>query len=467
MIEGCPDLEGKQVLVMGLGTFGGGASTVEYLLDRGANVTVTDLATSDELEESLERLRGRHVSYVLGEHCREDFREADLVIVNPAVPLDSPYLEEARRAGTPLESSINLFVKQCPASITGITGTVGKSTTTALAGHLMTDHIPSKVWTGGNIGNNLLNRIDEIEPSDQVVLELSSFQLQLLRKIRWSPDTAIITTVFPNHLDRHETYEHYLRAKRTLIDFQASGDQLILYRGDRQLREWGQDAPATVYQTDTREIEGPGVFVRGDWIHFRSRENEQQKVIPTSLVPLPGAFNLQNALQAIAAALLNGVSPSQVGSSLPDFQPLPHHFEEVGSHGAYRFIDDSVATSPRGTVVALEALEDSSVVPIIGGYDKGQEMEEMIEAVIERAAGAILIGETAEDIAGHMERERPEIPYKRVRDLGEGVREAIGLLPEDRGIVLLSPGFASWDMFEDYRHRGNAFREAVQALEGD
>ncbi|HTF58053.1 MAG TPA: Mur ligase family protein [Planctomycetota bacterium] len=223
-----PSLRGARATVMGLGLFGGGAGAVRFLASRGARVTVTDLRTADQLRESISALDGLPVEFHLGGHREEDFTRADLVLVNPAVPSDSPWLGLARS----LDTEMNLFFKLCRARpVVGVTGSNGKTTTTALIGEILKKG-PRPVWVGGNIGAPLLERVDEIGPEDLVVLELSSFQLEHLDAIGRSPNVAVVMNLTPNHLDRHGTMGNYAAAKRVIVAHQAATDWKVLNADD-------------------------------------------------------------------------------------------------------------------------------------------------------------------------------------------------------------------------------------------
>ena len=212
-----------RVTVMGLGSFGGGVGLTRYLVSQGARVTVTDLQQATALAGSLRALDGLPIRFVLGEHHDEDFMNPDIVFVNPAVPLDSPYVQCARQHGVPLDSEMNLFVRQCPGRIIGITGSVGKTTTTSLLGSILQLH-DRRTLVGGNIGGSLLSRLTEITPETLVVLELSSFQLEQLDWLSYSPPVAIVLNLAPNHLDRHGTMDAYQQAKEVILAHQTPAD---------------------------------------------------------------------------------------------------------------------------------------------------------------------------------------------------------------------------------------------------
>ncbi|MDO8137183.1 MAG: Mur ligase family protein, partial [Candidatus Brocadiales bacterium] len=236
----------KRVTVMGLGLFGGGAGLARFLVSQGARVVVTDLKDPSQLSHSLASLKGLPIEFHLGGHHEEDFRDVDMVMVNPAVPKDSAFLGMAREKGVRLETEMNLFFKLCPAPIIGITGSKGKSTTTALLGEMLSRRV--KTWVGGNIGRgySLLEYIDKITPQHLVVLELSSFQLEDLREVGMSPHLSIVTNITNNHLDRHKSLEDYIEAKKTIIHYQGPEDFAVLNYDDPELRRWSGATHASV-----------------------------------------------------------------------------------------------------------------------------------------------------------------------------------------------------------------------------
>lgn len=205
----------KKITVMGLGLFGGGVGVAQFLAKQGAHVTITDLRNATELAPSIKQLEGLPVTYKLGGHCDEDFVNADMIIVNPAVPKESRFIQIARDNHVPLDTEINIFFQLCQAPIIGITGSNGKSTTTTLTGKVL-QQTQRTTWVGGNIGKSLLLHLEEIKPSDIAVIELSSFQLEELRTAKKSPDIGIVTNISPNHLDRYSSMDDYIQAKKSL-----------------------------------------------------------------------------------------------------------------------------------------------------------------------------------------------------------------------------------------------------------
>ncbi|MCK4601672.1 MAG: UDP-N-acetylmuramoyl-L-alanine--D-glutamate ligase, partial [Phycisphaerae bacterium] len=243
-----PHLAGMRVTVVGLGRFGGGVGVTKWLCGQGARVTVSDKASADSLAESISQLADCDVALHLGGHDEADFLTADLLVVNPAAPKDSPVLFAAASAGVPRTSEINLFLQRCPAPVVGVTGSAGKSTTTAMIGEILARRFTTHV--GGNIGGSLLDALDDIRDDHVVVMELSSFQLEDLPLVGVSPRVAVVTNVQPNHLDRHGTMAAYADAKRNIFAYQGPADVLVLNAADAALASWAADAPGKVEMFD-------------------------------------------------------------------------------------------------------------------------------------------------------------------------------------------------------------------------
>ncbi|MBL7139526.1 MAG: UDP-N-acetylmuramoyl-L-alanine--D-glutamate ligase [Planctomycetes bacterium] len=448
---------GRAVTVMGLGLFGGGVAAARFFAERGARVTVTDLKTADALAPSVAALEGLPVTLHLGGHEPADFAAADLLVVSPAVPKDSPYLAMARKAGVEITSEMNLFVEACAAPIAGVTGSAGKSTTTALLGAMLARCRSTRV--GGNIGKSLLEDLDAIRPDEVVVLEMSSFQLEDLAALRTSPHVAVVTNISPNHLDRHGTMANYIDAKKNILRFQGPDDVAVLNADDPQVRSWAGEAPGRVLFTSLHEAVEEGVFADGGEAVFRLGGREERVGLADRL-RLRGRHNVANALAAATAARLLGAGTDQIAEAAAAFEPLPHRLQPVGAVDDVRFIDDSKATTPEAAVVAMEALAEP-IVLIAGGYDKGSDPAPMVEAMRRRVRGVVLMGATAERLARAVGRGGPAV--ERADDMPSAVRLAAAMArPGD--VVLLSPGHASWDMFENYEQRGEVFRRAVDDL---
>jgi len=451
---------GKKVLVMGLGRFGGGVDATKFAISAGAKVIVTDLAPETQLSDSIRQLEEfPDIEFHLGSHNPADFQQADIIIANPAVASDNQFLQFARRHNKLVTSQIGIFFQLCLAPIIGITGANGKSTTTALTAHLLRGAwdegratSDEHVWLSGNIGNEpLLTTIDQIKPNDLVILELSSFQLEQLAEIQKAPKVALLTNLTANHLDRHGTFANYCAAKENIFKFQELDEDCpavsIFNAEDEIAAQWFEK-----YKKDASRI----------CIKFSAHDVSEDI---RSVFSLPGRANLSNLAAALAVARHFGISDEQLKSRLPHFRPLPHRLELVGQINGVCWYNDSKATTPQAAIAALEAF-DQAIILIAGGYDKHLPFDEFGQKITEKAKVAILIGQTAPKIASairttHHARRTTQI--KIAESLDEAV-ELANQLAVSGDIVLLSPACASYDMFENYEHRGREFARLAQAV---
>lgn len=456
-----PELAGRRVTVMGLGLLGGGVGVSRFLASKGARVTVTDLRGERELQESIDALAGLPITYHLEGHPDEDLTGADLVVVNPGVPRESPHLAKAVAAGVPLESEMNLFWKLCRAPIVGITGSNGKTTTTALIGEMLSAS-RSNVWVGGNIGVSLLEQVDRIQPDHIVVLEVSSFQLENLAFLERSPRVAVVTNLSPNHLDRHGTMEAYAEAKRNILRFQRPGDTAVLNAEDAVVSGWATSCAGQVLKFSRRRAVEAGAYVNGAGEVLVRYGCEETTIGPASELRLPGWFNLENLLAAACAAWACGARADAVRRVMREFRGVEHRLELVAEVGGVKFYNDSIATNPDSVIAALQVLP-GPIVLLLGGSDKGVPFDRMAREMAGRVRRAVTLGVTAPKIEAAIERECPSVPFERAGSFEEAVERAVAAAaPGDT--VLLSPACASFDMFRNYAERGRRFKEIVARL---
>jgi UDP-N-acetylmuramoylalanine--D-glutamate ligase len=451
---------------MGLGSFGGGVGLARYLATQGARVTVTDLQGPETLRDSLAKLQHLPIRFVLGEHRDRDFIDTDAVFVNPAVPLSSPYLQLARSHQVPLDSEINLFVRQCPGRMIGITGSVGKSTTTSLLGSILQLHHP-RALVGGNLGGSLLSHLPEITPDTPVVLELSSFQLEQLDWQQYSPPLAIVLNLAPNHLDRHGTMRAYQRAKEVILTHQTAADTAILNWDDPIVRTMAACGQGRRLFYSVQEPLTTGVCRLGETV-ASVVSGVPTDLFHTSDVSLRGAHNIGNAAAAAAAAVVLDVPTETIARGLRRFQGLPHRLELVATTCGIQYYNDSKATTPLSTMRALQAFA-APVILLAGGYDKGTPFDDLALAIHRCAKLAVLYGATAAKLAFALEQaaqKKPAAPkaqWLQVATLQDALHHAV--TQATRGdVVLLSPACASYDQFAHYEARGDTFRHLVQAL---
>lgn len=454
-------LRGKRVTVMGLGRFGGGIGAVRFLAERGARVTLTDLADEAQLAESLaaisdvplERLR-------LGRHDDADFRDTDLIVASPAVPRDHPLLRTAR---APITTEIGLFWSRCRSRVISVTGTVGKSTTSAMI-HAVLVAAGRTSWLGGNIGGSLLPEIDRMEPDDWVVLELSSFQLEYLASLRPRSHISVVTNFRPNHLDRHFTLDAYRKAKQSLLQWQTPSDVAVLNGNDDDVRNWYTQAQTLWFNARTTpNVEEPplktDVSLVGSELILPVDE-AARSLATFTLRRAAGPLGI-NATAAAAAAFAAKIDAGTIVSALNEFRGLPHRMEELGTWGGRTWINDSKATTPEAAIAALGAF-DFHVRLIAGGADKGVDLSALAEAIRSSGAHVYLSGQTAQTIANRLVDHAGRVECFDGFDAS--VLAAIANSKPGE-IILLSPGCASWGQFRDYRERGERFRALVASIE--
>lgn len=477
---------GVRTLVVGLAREG--TALARFLGERGAQVTVTDLKPAEALVGNIQALQDWPITYALGGHPIGMLEHADIVFVSPGVPRDIPLLLEASSRGIPLSSETRLFLRLCPALSLGITGSSGKTTTTTLVARML-EASRWTTWTGGNIGQPLIGRLGDIAPSDRVVLELSSFQLEYFR--RWaldgseghpwdspagelfdprgvSPGIAAILNVTPNHLDRHATMEAYTAAKRRILAHQQPGAFAVLNRDDPVTHQIGQELAGlqqVVWFSQKRET-GRGAFQRRDHLYLRWAERTVP-ICATGDLKLRGQHNVANVLAAVALAAAGGASVEAIREVATTFRGVEHRLELVLEHNAVRWYNDSIATTPERAVAALRSFVEP-VVLLAGGRDKHLDWSEMANTTWQRARHLILFGEAAGLIEQAMSASEYALDgpchIHQAGTLESAVALAAGLArPGD--VVLLSPGGTSYDAYRDFEERGSHFRSLVIGLE--
>ncbi len=441
---------------MGLGTFGGGVGVAEFLADHGARVTVTDLKTEKELSKSIDALRGRGIRFVLGGHRIEDFTGAEMVVASPAAPRNSEFILAARTAGVELHTEIGLFVERCPAQICGVTGSNGKTTTVSMLGAILAESGLAH-HVGGNIGKSLLAALPEITPDARVVLELSSFQIEWLDELGWSPRIAALLNIMPNHLDRHGTFEEYANVKGKLLDHQNPDDIAVLNADDPASSSMERRARGR-FLWFGNELPGDGVAMNDGWIVHR-QQGSMERIFDAACLHIPGRHNIQNALAAAACALLMGIDAKSISRGLGSFRGVPHRLELVGTIDGVAYYNDSKATTPEAAAAGVGAFECREVFAIFGGYDKGVSFDRMAREIAGKASWAALIGVTAPHI--HRSLDAAGVPSSIYGSFEEAF-DACAARARSGDVVLLSPGCASYDMFNNYEERGDRFRELVR-----
>lgn len=444
------DYAGKKVLIIGLARTG---LSTACLLDRlGAETTVTDTKTESELGIYVEKLPEKTVKK-LGGHGGVDVSDYDLAVISPGVPWDSQLPVALRDAGVELISEIELASRLLSAPVIAVTGSNGKSTTTTLMGRML-EEAGLKVYTGGNIGAPLADAVGE--DYDWIVAEVSSFQLEGVKTFR--PKIALILNITPDHIDRHKTMTAYAALKNRIYENQREGDTLIINAADPMLEDVAPPRGVKVLRFGFSHTERDGVYMDGQRaVAFLNGETE--KLFSAEDLAIQGRHNQENALAAALAAYMAGVTSDDIRKAILSFKGLPHRMERVAEIDGVFFVNDSKGTNPDATVMSLAGFE-KNVILIAGGSSKGADFSSLAEAVWKSAKGVVLIGGTAEAIEEALGVFQPKV---HASSMEEAVRMASAWAA--RGdTVLLSPACASFDMFENYEDRGEAFKRAVGEL---
>ena len=455
-------LTGKRVVILGLARQG--TALAKWLCGIGARVTVSDLRAADQLADTLRELEGLEITYVLGEHPPRLLDGADLLCLSGGVPLDAPIVQEAIRRGIPLSNDAQLFMERCPCHVIGITGSAGKTTTTALVG-AMCDAAGMLAWVGGNIGNPLISDLPYIRPDDVAVMELSSFQLEIMTA---SPHVAAILNITPNHLDRHRTMEAYTEAKARILDNQMVGDVAVLGRDDPIAYSLAGRVRHDLALFSGRVPVDVGAWLVGDKLVCRPAFDRPMETVCTiGDLNLRGYHNVLNTLAACAIAGAAGVPVSAMREAIREFQPVEHRLEVVRDLDGVMWVNDSIATAPERVIAALHAYADRPVVLLLGGRDKKLPWGDLVALALQQCRAIITFGEFGPEIARQLTELRAaqgrQTPIEQAKSLEDAVRIA-RVLAQPGDVVLLSPGGTSFDAYRDFAARGEHFRELVRRL---
>ena len=456
-------IRNSRVVILGLARQG--TALARFLVRAGAEVTISDLRAEGELSDSLAELNGLSIRYVLGEHPLSLLDRADLLCLSGGVPLEAPIVVEAQRQDIPLSNDAQLFLERCLAPVIGITGSAGKTTTTALVGE-MCRAAGFRTWVGGNIGNPLVADLDEIKPDDRVVMELSSFQLEIMRI---SPHVAAVLNITPNHLDRHGTMEAYIEAKRNIVAHQEPDDFALLGYDDANARALALETAAQLLWFSGGAEVDEGAFRTNGELTLRMGGTDRT-ICQASEVRLRGRHNLLNVLAACALAGVAGVELEVMRQVATTFTGVEHRLELVRELNGVCWYDDSIATAPERSLAALRSFEEP-IVLLAGGRDKKLPWEEFARETVQRVRQLIAFGEAGPMIARMVEEAQSAIRNSQFRLAGirqaetmEEAVEAAAWLAQPGDVVLLSPGGTSFDAFRDFAERGDRFKQLVREL---
>ncbi len=447
------DLREKKVLVVGAARSGEAAA--ELLLKHGARVTLTDTKPEAELERSLSLLRRKGSAVETGGHRLETFLSSELIILSPGVPLTIEPLQQAMRKGISVISEVELAYHFLKGTIIGVTGSNGKSTTATLIGEVL-NRGGYRAVVAGNIGNPLCGVVTD-EEVDYYVVELSSFQLETI--IVFRPHISLLLNITPDHLDRHPSFEDYIRAKERIFENQTDDDYAVLNADDPLSQPLVNRRNLNTFLFSRQQkLEGRGIFLRGDLMVYQN--GEDREIIKTDEIGIKGSHNLENAMAAAAVGILCGVEPRIIADALRSFRGLEHRLEYVTTVKGVAFYNDSKATNIGAVYKSLESFP-GNIILLLGGRDKGGDFTRLRELVSERVKLILVIGEAREKITTSLRGTAPVLPC---RDMRVAVETGFSL-GEAGDVFLLAPGCTSFDMFANFEERGRIFKQEVNRLQ--
>ena len=455
--------EGKHLVILGAARQG--LALAKYLRKHGARVTITDQKDEKVLAEVRQEFQEGEINWVLGGHPIDLLDDADGLSLSGGIPLEIPLVQEALERGIPLTNDSQVFLENTPCPVIGITGSAGKTTTTLLVGKMAEaaygeDHS----WLGGNIGNPLISDVDQMAVDDIAVVELSSFQLELMTK---SPTIACVVNVTPNHLDRHGTMKAYTEAKAQILKNQTKSDIAVLNRDDfgswelrhhvqGKLLSFGRHKPGTG---------DAGTYIQGDWVCYWNGSITQE-LVPLDSIRLRGKHNQMNVLAACAIAKAAGFPVEAIKKGVESLSGVDHRLEFIRTWSGAAWYNDSIATAPERSIAAINAFKEPLVL-LAGGRDKNLPWEDFSTLVLNRVRFLILFGEAAGLIEDALQtalgQGQTMIPYRKCAGLQDAVEAAADIVQPGE-VVLLSPGGTSFDEFVDFADRGEKFRLWVQEL---
>lgn len=456
------ELQGKKVMVMGLGLNDGGFGAVKYAISQQVSeLIVTDLRTADILQETIDKIIALPphtvpIRYILGEQNIKNYIDLDILIKNPGIPDNSPYLIAAKEAGVSITTDIELFfthiqLLQNPPSIIGITGTRGKTSTTALIHHILSDYYgEGRVLLGGNIRKSILSIIPNIQANSYIVLELSSFQLE---SIPYSPHISVFTSFFPDHLDRYNSLEDYFEAKTHIVTSQNKSDFSVLNIDNTRIAGLISKikSQVTTYSLHNNQA---NIYIENDYIVYNG-----EKTIFIDDIPIRGEHNQYNVMAAIGVAHITEVPKENIIQSIKSFAGVSGRQQSLGFINGVEIINDTASTMPGALIVALETFKDKPYILICGGEDKGLEYTELSQHIYDSLKGIVLLpGSGSELIKQNMQN----IAIYEVNSLEESVDKALSLTQSGYRIIF-SPGATSFGMFRNAYERGERFIDIINS----
>ena len=458
------DFRDRRVTIVGLGKGRTASGLARFLVSSGAHVTITDAKSRDQIAEGIGRIGDTPVELVLGPSSDDAaLADAEFVFVINGVRPRSATILRALQRRIPVLTEISLFFRLCPATIVGVTGTKGKTTTTTLIGRILSRG-PRRVSVAGNIGRAIIQELDTLTRDDIVVLELSSFQLETLGR---SPHVAVVTNIGEDHIDHHGTRENYIAAKRNIVAWQGANDIAVLNLDDPTTTAIHTGAASMVRGFSLVAAMRPrhGGFLDADGRLVLTDGDRRTPIMSANELRIPGRHNIANALAAAIVGDVFDIAPDVIGAELRAFEGVARRLETVAESEGVRWVNDSASTTPDATIKAIEAFDRPAVV-ILGGVGKGADFGDLARVVVKRARAAVLIGAAADEIAGALDiagAARAGFPVERARTLEDAVA-ASRRLARSGDVVLLSPACASFDMFSSADERGDRFTALVRSF---
>jgi UDP-N-acetylmuramoylalanine--D-glutamate ligase len=447
------ELNGKRLLILGLARQG--KALARFAAEAGAAVIISDLRSPEKLTDIVADLRDLNIEYVLGEHPMSLLEKTDVMAISGGVAADMPLVLAARERGIEITNDSQEFMKRAPTAVIGITGSAGKTTTTALTG-VMGQVAGRRTWVGGNIGRPLIADLHKMQPDDMVVQELSSFQLEIWTQ---SPHVAAILNVTPNHLDRHKTMAAYADAKANILRYQSADDVAVLAADDAGAMALAAEVQGRLRTFSLHGVVDDGAFVRDG--HIWLKNGHETAVCPLTDIKLRGQHNVLNVLAAVTLADSVGIPAEAMRQAIRTFRGVEHRLELVRELHGVRYVNDSIATAPERALAALAAF-DEPLILLAGGRDKEMQWDEWTRQVAQRVKHVVLFG----DLADMLERRLAEAGYVKITRV-DGLETAVTTaahLAASGDVVLLSPGGTSFDAFTDFAERGELFRKLVNQL---
>jgi UDP-N-acetylmuramoylalanine--D-glutamate ligase len=451
------ELKGKKVLVVGLGKSGLAAAL--FLRRRGAQVTVSDVRSAEALAKDIPALLEEGIMVETGGHGLLTFRRQDLIVVSPGVPLNTPELAQVKSFGLPVIGELELAARFLKGRILAITGSNGKTTTTALVGEIL-EKAGFPTLVGGNIGVPVVALIDQSTDETWSVLEVSSFQLESTQQFH--PAIAVILNITPDHLDRHGSFENYALAKERIFASQDEHDSVVLNADNARAAQAAARSFAKVFLFSVEHSVMQGAWVEDGYVLYRAgKEQPVEKIMPLSGIPLKGAHNVENVLAAVSASRQAGAPAEAVREAIEKFQAVEHRLEFVAKINGVEFYNDSKATNVDATAKAVASFS-GGIHLILGGKDKNSDYTQLSELLRARVRSVYTIGSAAAKIEGEL---RGVVPILSCETLDNAV-SAAGSAARPGEVVLLAPACSSFDQFENYEQRGRVFKELVNERRG-